>query len=237
MYKRQAENCVAVLSVYLFSGEQVISRNFTTFDVRAELESNQIELPVAAGISEGFDYRWTALNDEKLCLGGDGCVAYNVPVTGEPDDITITFEAGAKRVPVSYTHLNEPISIPRWHYLTPELEAFYDEAVRRIRRHDKNHLLFLEGPVFATDTRMFKKNFDPECSNWAISVHMYSFRPEKRSLFKFLEVSRRLNVPVWIGEGKSNNIDMCGFYEIAAREGLGFNLWCWNCLLYTSRCV
>ena len=96
--KMPAENCVAVLSVYLFSGEQVISRNFTTFDVRAELESNQIELPVAAGISEGFDYRWTALNDEKLCLGGDGCVAYNVPVTGEPDDITITFEAGAKRV-------------------------------------------------------------------------------------------------------------------------------------------
>lgn len=126
---------------------------------------------------------------------------------------------GQRWIVGGYDVLNEPISIPRWHHLTPELEAFYDEAVRRIRRHDKNHLLFLEGPVFATDTRMFKKNFDPECSNWALSVHMYSFRPEKRSLFKFLEVSRRLNVPVWIGEGKSNNIDMCGFYEIAARGG------------------
>ena len=135
---------------------------------------------------------------------------------------------GQRWIVGGYDVLNEPISIPRWHHLTPELEAFYDEAVRRIRRHDKNHLLFLEGPVFATDTRMFKKNFDPECSNWALSVHMYSFRPEKRSLFKFLEVSRRLNVPVWIGEGKSNNIDMCGFYEIAAREGIGFNLWCWK---------
>jgi len=96
--KMPAENCVAVLSVYLKRGKEIISRNFTTFDVQAKLPANVTEIPVADGNVEGFDLSWTALGGEKLNMGGEGSVTYTVPVTGEPGDIRIAFEAGAKRV-------------------------------------------------------------------------------------------------------------------------------------------
>ncbi len=96
--KMPAENAVAVLSVYLKSGDEIVSRNFTTFDVRAALPADVIEIPVASGASEGFSPRWTAIQGEKLCLGGAGEVSYEIPIRGEPGDIELFFEAGAKRV-------------------------------------------------------------------------------------------------------------------------------------------
>ncbi len=92
------ENAVAILSTYLKCGKEVISRNFTTFDVRAALPVGTIEIPAASGASEGFAHRWTAIRDEKLCLGGEGSLTYEIPVSGEPSDIEIFLEAGAKRV-------------------------------------------------------------------------------------------------------------------------------------------
>ena len=92
------ENALAVLSVYLKDGKNVVSRNFTTFDVRAALPDNVTETRVTDDRCEGFDIRWTAINGDKLCLGGAGRVSYVLPVHGEANDLTIVFEAGAKRV-------------------------------------------------------------------------------------------------------------------------------------------
>ena len=127
-----------------------------------------------------------------------------------------------------YDLLNEPISIGRWHHLTGELESFYDDAIARIRRHDKNHICFLEGTLFSTNMSVFHRDYDPECHNWGVSVHLYNVSPEQRELYKFIEVQRRLNVPVWIGEGRLKNPDMAVFYEIAAAHHMGFNLWVWK---------
>jgi hypothetical protein len=92
------ENAVAILSVYLKSGDAVVSRNFTTFDVRGALPANVLEIPAVSGVSEGFDHRWTAIQGDKLCLGGAGSLSYEIPVSGEPDDIELFLELGAKRV-------------------------------------------------------------------------------------------------------------------------------------------
>ena len=92
------ENALAVLSVYLKDGKNVVSRNFTTFDVRAALPDNVTETSVTNDRCEGFDIRWTAINGDKLCLGGAGRVSYVLPVHGDANDLTIAFEAGAKRV-------------------------------------------------------------------------------------------------------------------------------------------
>lgn len=127
-----------------------------------------------------------------------------------------------------YELLNEPISPPRWHYLMGELERFYDDAIARIRRIDRQHLIILEGATFCTNMHIFHRSYDPDCRNWAISVHLYGFSPERRDLYKFLEVQQRLNVPLWLGEGRSRNPDMAIFYEIAAAHHIGFNLWVWK---------
>ena len=127
-----------------------------------------------------------------------------------------------------YDLLNEPISIGRWHHLMPELERFYDDAIARIRRHDRKHICFLEGALFATNLDIFHRDYDPECRNWGISIHLYNVSPEVRELYKFIEAQRRLDVPVWIGEGRLKDPGMAVFYEIAAAHHMGFNLWVWK---------
>ena len=137
---------------------------------------------------------------------------------------------GDREIVAGYDLLNEPISIGRWHKYIPELCAFYDECIARMRKYDKNHIMFLEGPMFSTNMRPFNRQYDPEYNNWAISVHMYHYSPEIRDLYKFIAVRDRLNVPVWIGEGRSKDPDMAVFYEIAAEAHIGFNLWAWKAI-------
>ena len=127
-----------------------------------------------------------------------------------------------------YDVLNEPIAINRWHHLMPELERFYDDAIARIRKHDKNHIVFLEGVMFSTNMNIFHRQYDAECRNWGIAIHIYNCSPEVRELYKYIEVQRRLNVPVWIGEGRLKDPGMAVFYEIAAKHHMGFNLWVWK---------
>lgn len=135
---------------------------------------------------------------------------------------------GDREIVGGYDILNEPISMPRWHKYIPDLCDFYDECIERIRKYDKNHMVLLEGPVFSTSMRPFNRQYDPECHNWGISVHMYHYSPEVRDMYKFLYVRDQLNVPVWIGEGRSDDTSMAIFYEICAELHIGYNLWAWK---------
>lgn len=97
-----AESAAAVLSIYLKAADgSVISRNFAAFDVQAALPANVIEVPVSAGKACGFKPVWTALNGDKLCLGGEGRISYSIELPkrdGRLSDINIYLEAGSKRV-------------------------------------------------------------------------------------------------------------------------------------------
>ena len=96
------ERAVAVLSLYLADSQgEVISRNFTTFDVQAALPANLIEVPVCQGKPSGFAPVWQAINGDKLCLGGKGEVSYDVALPEGLDalhSLTIHAELSAKRV-------------------------------------------------------------------------------------------------------------------------------------------
>lgn len=130
----------------------------------------------------------------------------------------------------AYELLNEPISPLSTHYLSQDLRCFYDETIARIRRIDQKHMFILEPPEFSRDMTFLDKGFDPEYSNWAYSVHMYWFTPEMRDFYRYLEPSRRLNVPVWIGEGRGTPAAMAVFYDMLAEYGVGFNLFCWKAM-------
>ncbi len=96
------ENAVAILSFYLSNHKgQILSRNFTTFDVQAPLPENQIEIPVNSGVISGFDLTWEAMERKKLCAGGKGEITYHITL---PDTwmhingLALYFEAGSKRI-------------------------------------------------------------------------------------------------------------------------------------------
>ena len=58
--------------------------------------------------------------------------------------------------------------------------------------------------------------------------HFYGFSPERKDLYRFLEASVRLNVPVWIGEGGSDNISNAIYYDIASDYDIGYSVWTWK---------
>ncbi|NLG25475.1 MAG: glycoside hydrolase family 2 [Clostridiales bacterium] len=97
------ENALAVLSVYLVDAAgNVVSRNFTTFDVRAAWPEGTLAVPVASGKGSGFTIKWQALGGQKACFGGAGEVTFEVdltPLANRPVyGLEVCFEAGAKRV-------------------------------------------------------------------------------------------------------------------------------------------
>lgn len=77
-----------------------------------------------------------------------------------------------------YDLINEPVSSPVQHEHIPLLIEYYDECIERIRKIDREHIIFLEGAKFARDTRIFHRRYDERCNNWAISIHIYGASPE-----------------------------------------------------------
>ena len=61
-------------------------------------------------------------------------------------------------------------------------------------------MVILEGPKFSRSNEIFNRQYDPECNNWCISVHIYGASPEKRELHWYVLKGMELNVPIWIGE-------------------------------------
>lgn len=127
-----------------------------------------------------------------------------------------------------YDLLNEPVSLPNHRYCVPKLAKFYDEAIARIRKIDKNHMFTLEGSCFSRSNEIFDHDYDPECHNWCMHLHIYDPAPEKKVLYPYLLKCLDLNIPIWIGEGGSDETNNAVFYQIASEYGIGFCLWCWK---------
>ncbi len=127
-----------------------------------------------------------------------------------------------------YDLLNEPLSTPMLSDKYEALKSFYDDCIARIRAIDRNHLITLEGIIVSSDLRIFDHNYDPECNNWCIHMHQYGFNGDVREIYPVLAVSRRLNVPVWYGEGNSELPEDAVYYEMLAYYGIGFNQWSWK---------
>lgn len=131
-----------------------------------------------------------------------------------------------------YDLLNEPIRPPRFagdtdlDRYTPRLKAFYQQAIERIRLHDQRHMVALEGIHWATDTGIFDHVYDP---NMVIHFHRYACPPDISSLEKYLEVSRRLQLPLWLGETGENELAwLSALIPLAFRLGISVTLWPWK---------
>jgi len=105
------EDAVAVLAIRLTDGDgRVISRNFTTFDVRAggrygtdPADGRFLRVPVGAFAEHSFACQRNSLNGAKASGGRAGRFVYDVRLPesaemGTIGEIDIWFEAGAKRL-------------------------------------------------------------------------------------------------------------------------------------------
>lgn len=129
-----------------------------------------------------------------------------------------------------YDLLNEPIKTPAagsdFGYLVPKLVKFYEEAIAAIRTVDSKHMLSIEGHHWATNPSIFYKKYD---DNMVVHFHRYACYPEISSFHDFIEVSERLNVPLWMGEtGENLNEWYTALYPLSAELNIGYNVWPWK---------
>lgn len=183
-------------------------------------------------------YRIYAILDLHAAPGGQSCLPCDDAIDNVPhlflDDenwerTILLWEELAIRykdrwIVGAYELLNEPLSLPKWDYLLPKLSDFYDECIKRIRQIDRSHMIILEGHRFSNRLEIFTKNFDPICSNWAISVHCYNASPEPKTILPAVACGAERRVPVWLGETRGPNQWMTALFEIAVQYHMGFNL-------------
>jgi hypothetical protein len=133
-----------------------------------------------------------------------------------------------------YDLLNEPISLPEFDCLIPELKAFYDRLVTAVRQVDQKHILFIQGNRFANRLDIFDHDYDPEYHNWAICTHCYETFPDLALFGPILEKRAQWNVPVWMGEtGGSSSANpeagsawMAVTFEMMMEYHISYNIWC-----------
>lgn len=125
-----------------------------------------------------------------------------------------------------YDLLNEPL--PNWfskynHKLMP----LYKRIIHKIRSIDTKHMIILEGLHWATDFSVFDQISSEEASNGIVlEFHKYWSNPDKESLEPFIEASKRLNVPLFMGEGGENNLEWyTAIFPLYERLDISWSFW------------
>lgn len=128
----------------------------------------------------------------------------------------------------AYDILNEPLAPDHFH-LAEKLMDFYTDSVRAIREWDKRHLLSIEGAKWATDISVFERFYD---DNMVIHFHRYWCPPTEEVYGEFLELSKKLNAPLWLGESGENTIEWYGdMFPLSIKLNISWNFWPWKRML------
>lgn len=121
-----------------------------------------------------------------------------------------------------YDLLNEPVMPSGFTNL--DLRNLYRRIALAIREVDANHIIFIEGSVYATN---FTDLAPPLLygTNIAYSFHKYWNETTKSTIQDLLNLRDNWNVPLWLGESGENSNPW--FYEtvkLLEENNIG---WCW----------
>ena len=128
-------------------------------------------------------------------------------VNGKATGSAITLFCCMEPAVAGYDLLNEPL--PDWfsiynHMVVP----LYRKIIDEIRRVDNQHLIILEGIHWATNWDIFNEFEDkPIDDNIMLQFHKYWSSPDEESLEQYINLGKKLNLPIFMGEGGENNLD------------------------------
>ena len=108
-----------------------------------------------------------------------------------------------------YDLLNEPLS-NRFDYLQNRVMPVYRKLIASIRSFDDHHLIILEGTHWATDFSIFEELTPSEIKSFGpimLEFHKYWNNPDKESLEKYIKLSKKFNIPLYMGESGENNCE------------------------------
>ncbi|MCV2395194.1 glycoside hydrolase family 5 protein [Actinotalea sp. M2MS4P-6] len=127
---------------------------------------------------------------------------------------------------LGYDLLNEPLPNEWQHRFPDQLVEVYRRITAAIREVDGNHLVMYEGTHWATGWEIFTEVWDP---NSALQFHKYWSAPSRASVEGYLEVGRRLGLPVYMGEGGENSPEwLAAAHQLYEDCAIGWNFWTWK---------
>ncbi len=125
-----------------------------------------------------------------------------------------------------YDLLNEPL--PNWFSShNDKLMPLYKTLIETIRSVDSRHLIILEGLHWSTDFSIFESLPDDLSLNGIVlEFHKYWSNPDEESLKPYVEASKRLNIPLFMGEGGENNNEWyTTAFPLYERLGISWSFW------------
>lgn len=132
-----------------------------------------------------------------------------------------------ERAICGYDLLNEPVLKRN----TNLLRRFYKELIYAIRKIDKNHIIFLEGNLWAQDIKLLEGLKD---ENLSFSIHFYQPLDFVFNFQPYLSYPGKLQGQIWDKKRLRNNLK--NYYKISKRcqvpifvGELGVNLRCKDC--------
>jgi hypothetical protein len=129
-------------------------------------------------------------------------------------------------VVAAYDLLNEPLPNEHQHTYADQLRDLYIELTSAIREVDPNHAISYEGSHWATNWSIFTEVWDP---NSVLQFHKYWSPPDRPSIQNFIDVGRRLGLPVYMGEGGENNLDwLQTAFQLYEDCAISWNFWPWK---------
>lgn len=106
------------------------------------------------------------------------------------------------------------------------LRQLYIEITDSIRRVDTNHIIFIEGNWFAND---FTNLDNPWDANMVYSPHKYWNFNDEEGIEWMLDIGRRNNRPVWMGEsGENSNTWFRDAITLLEKDNIGWAWWPWK---------
>lgn len=125
----------------------------------------------------------------------------------------------------AYDLLNEPIPSRHKQYYG-ELVPLYRRLVAAIREVDPRHNISLEGVNYGNDWSVFPEPFD---RNVSYQFHKYWSDTSSDAVNDYVELSKKHNVPVWVGETGENFKEWYwSSIQMLEAKGFGWSFWPWK---------
>jgi endoglucanase len=126
----------------------------------------------------------------------------------------------------AYDLLNEPLPNEHQHTYADQLRDLYVDLTAAIREIDPNHAITYEGTHWATNWSIFTEVWDP---NSILQFHKYWSAPDRPSIQRYIDIGRRLGLPIYMGEGGENYVDWIQTaFQLYDDLGISWNFWPWK---------
>ncbi len=114
------------------------------------------------------------------------------------------------------------------------LKQFYVDCIKAIRQVDPNHMIVIEGNGWCNNHNGLWPLVD---QNLVLSFHWYWVENTTASLDKYLQLRKKYNVPLWVGEaGENHNQWYSQAVQLLESHAIGWCWWTYKKMESTSGC-